>query len=223
MLDDQIARIVTYLKNEGIYEETVIVFTTDHGDMMGDHAQISKGTVHYDTGIRIPFIVSGGGVRPGVSSRLTCTLDLFPTFCDFADAPPGVRPPLEGKSVAPDCRGVPATDTWDAVSVCVGRAASVVTADGRRYTRYLESDFCQMFDLTEDPEELTNRYGDPGLLPVQSRLAEALADVSLRPNRIPQYRNLPVFEGRKWALGGNGSFQFVDPAAQYRNPPCPYL
>ena len=99
-IDDQIARIVKLLKEKGIWENTVIIFTTDHGDMMLDHELITKGRMHYDTSTRCPLIVGGGAIQPRahVSDRLTCTLDLCPTFCDLLHIID--RPLYEGKSFA---------------------------------------------------------------------------------------------------------------------------
>ena len=99
-IDDQIARIVDKLKEKGLWEDTVIIFTTDHGEMMLDHDLITKGRMHYDTGTRCPLIVGGGGISPDthISDRLTCTVDLCPTFCDLLRIMD--RPLYDGKSFA---------------------------------------------------------------------------------------------------------------------------
>ena len=60
-LDDQIARVVTFLEQSGLGRIRCLVFSTDHGDMLGDHQLITKGVKPYDTGIRVPLIVAGGG------------------------------------------------------------------------------------------------------------------------------------------------------------------
>ena len=113
-MDDQIARLVAFVQERGLWENTILVFTTDHGEMLGDHGLFTKGVKHYDMGIRCPLIVAGGPVtqpvqagqrsRP-VHDRLTCTLDFYPTFCDWAGVHEEARPPLEGKSFAGLLRG----------------------------------------------------------------------------------------------------------------------
>lgn len=118
-IDDQISRLVDFLRASGEWENTIVVFTSDHGELLGDHQLITKGVAHYDSGVRCPLIVAGGaiesgrvgGIRSGenrgvdggakgegTNSRLVCSLDFFPTFCDWA----GIthRPPLEGRSFA---------------------------------------------------------------------------------------------------------------------------
>ncbi|MCL5270341.1 MAG: sulfatase-like hydrolase/transferase, partial [bacterium] len=85
LIDDQIGRVVRHLRESGLWENTIVVFTTDHGEMMGDHGLIAKGAPHYDTGIRCPLVVAGGPVRQAAPvDRLSCSLDLYPTFCEWA-------------------------------------------------------------------------------------------------------------------------------------------
>lgn len=98
-IDDQIKRVVEYLKSNNLWDNTIIIFTTDHGDMMLDHDLITKGVMHYDSGTRCPLIISGGGVEKNVvSDRLTCTLDFCPTICDLTETIN--RPLYEGRSFA---------------------------------------------------------------------------------------------------------------------------
>jgi arylsulfatase len=141
LIDDQIGRIVDYLKATGLWETTIFVFTTDHGDMMGDHGLITKGMPHYDTGVRCPLIVAGGAVREGVTDRLSCSLDLFPTFCSWAQVPADAVPPCEGSSFAAQCTGIGADGLepgagWEEIAISIGGVDSVITDDGWRLTRF---------------------------------------------------------------------------------------
>jgi arylsulfatase A-like enzyme len=190
-LDDQIARIVSFLKDNALWEETILVFTTDHGETLGDHGLITKGTKHYDTGIRCPLIIAGGSIKPAASSRLSCTLDFFPTFCDWANIPSQGRPPLEGKSFANICNGKPDSG-WSEVSVAFGNVDSVITADGWRLTRFVTDDKGQMFNLISDPTEQQNLYDDPAYAEKRQELLERLVHVMSLPKRYPQYRNMPL-------------------------------
>jgi arylsulfatase A-like enzyme len=227
-MDDQIGRVIEFVEENGIWENTVILFSTDHGEMMGDHGLITKGMPHYDSGIRVPLIAAGGGIQPGISNRLTCTLDFFPTFCDLAGIPAGKRPPLEGKSFIahlfpgrppePDPYGHhPATPEWDRmlynepewreISVAFG-AESVITDDGWRLTRFVQGGG-QMFDLNADPDEQNNLYQNPEYAGKRQELLERLIDITTRPHRMPQYRNMPVIDGVPHRLGGRGSAQLI--------------
>jgi arylsulfatase A-like enzyme len=165
--------------------------------MLGDHGLVTKGVKHYDMGIRCPLIVAGGPIVPQATSRLTCTLDFYPTFCDWGGVGQEALPPLEGKSFASDCAGRKTGDAWRQVSVAVGQAESVVTDDGWRLTRYLGDDLGQMFNLAQDPDEQHNLYDDPAYANKRQELLERLVRAMAAPRLVPQYRNLPLVDGRK--------------------------
>jgi arylsulfatase A-like enzyme len=214
LIDDQIGRLVVELRRLGVWDDTILVFTTDHGEMLGDHGLMTKGPNHYDAGIRVPLIVSGGGVVPSVSDRLTSTLDFLPTFCDWAAVPVAERPPLEGRSLASVCAGESEPNPWNGVSVATGTVRSVISKDGWRLTRFVREGKGQLFDLNVDPREQHNLYPDPAHAARRQAMLELLADVESRPARTPQYRNLPVDDGHIWtASRGHGHFLSEGPAA----------
>lgn len=219
-LDDQIGRIISFLKKKNLWEQTILVFTTDHGDLLGDHGQITKGVKPYDKGIRCPLIVAGGGTQSAVASRLTCTLDFYPTFCDWAGIPLEGRPPLEGRSFSGACAGEDTSQGWSEVSVAIGSVESVITDDGWRLTRFLDDDKGQMVNLRADPGEQKNLYDDPAYAAKRQELFERLVDVMARPRRVPHYRNLPVIDGMKIPI-------CVDKLGEglrfYNPPPSPLL
>ena len=220
-MDDQIARIVNFIEERGLWENTVLVFTTDHGDMMGDQGLITKGVKHYDKGIRCPLIVAGGGVEPGVIDRLACTLDFFPTFCDWAGVDGSVRPPLEGKSFAPACAGEEQDAPWPEVSVAIGQVESVITDDGWRLTRFVGEDKGQMFNLKDDPEEQRDLYNVPAYAEKRHELFERLVKVMSRPRLLtPHYRNMPVIDGRKIPIHSD---RMTDGLPLYKAKPSPVL
>lgn len=220
LIDDQIARLVGFLREKDLWEDTVVVFTTDHGDMLGDHGLNFKGVMHYDMCIRCPLVVAGGGIGPAVSERLTCMLDFFPTFCDWAGVGESVRPPLEGRSFASTCAGQDERDSWREVSVAVGSVESVVTDDGWRLTRFLNDDKGQMFDLRDDPGEQRNLYDDAAYAGKRQELLERLVRASARHKRVPHYRNMPVIDGVKVPIHTD---QMGGGLPLYRNPPSPAL
>jgi arylsulfatase A-like enzyme len=220
LIDDQVARLVRFLEDRGILDETIVVFTTDHGEMLGDHGLITKGVKHYDAGIRCPLVAAGGGVARGTTDRLTSTLDFFPTFCDWAEVDSGLRPPLEGRSFAPVVSGEADPDPWREVSVAVGGAASVVTDDRWRLTRFPEEGKGQMFDLSGDPDERANLYADPAHAAKRQELLERLVAVGARAHGIPQFRNMPVIDGAKHPIVAD---RLGDPVHFYRPPTPPRL
>jgi len=188
-MDDQIARVIALLEERGLTDNTVVVFTTDHGDMMGDHGFLAKGFIHYDGAVRCPLIVWGAGVEAGASDRLTCALDFFPTFCELAGGDPEALPPLEGSSFARACRGQD-DPGWAEVAISYQDVQSVVTDDRWRLTRYTGHGQGQMFNLGADPDEQSNLYEDPGHAARRQELLERLIAATVRINTIPRYANL---------------------------------
>jgi len=201
LIDDNVKRIVDYLKQSGQLDNTLIFFITDHGDLMGDHGYIAKGVVHYDTGIRCPLIVHGPGVAAGVvSDRLSTSLDIYPTLCDFAGIT--TRPPLEGRSFASICHGQPETrPSWPEVTVRFGRATSIVTDDYWRFTTLERPGLGQMLNLKDDPLEQHNLYHDPKHAAKKLELFERYARAYAESRAVPHYANYPVIDGRHWVLG----------------------
>ncbi len=215
-IDDQIARIVAFLDQEDLWDDTVLVFTTDHGDVCGDHALHAKGVRPYDAGIRCPLIVAGGDVQQGVSGDLVCALDFFPSFCDWAGIDATQLPPLEGRSFAPICAGSEQEEPWESVSVAFGPVESVISGDGWRLTVFDDPDSPnQLINLVDDPTEQVNRYTDPDCVAIRTRLLEEMVAHNIRIRTLPQYRNLPVVDGRKVTPGGAGNGQIVNPIPIY--------
>ncbi|MHB9031679.1 MAG: sulfatase family protein [Anaerolineae bacterium] len=219
-MDDQVARILALLEERGIAGNTIVLFTSDHGEMLGDHGLMTKGVKPYDAGIRCPLLVAGGGIKPLVSDRLTCTLDLFPTFLDWAGVGSAVRPPLEGKSFAAACQGMPEDDIWQEVSVAYGPMETVVSDDGWRLTRFLGGAPGQLFNLRSDPAEQRNLYTDPAWAAKRLELLERLINVMARPRQIAPYRNYPRVDGVKYPVNKD---QFLDSLPDYEEKRNPYL
>lgn len=209
LIDDQLGRVVSFLQAHGLWENTVLVFTTDHGELLGDHGLITKGVAHYDAGIRCPLIVCGAGIAPGrVVERLVCSLDFFPTFCAWAGMPDPW--PHEGRSFAADClseslRGPP-PDPWPEVTVEADYAPalrasvrSVVTEEGWRLTIFGEAGYGELFDLRADPDEQHNLYFSPDAKKLE--LFERHARAYFRRAEVPQHRALPRVSGRAMRTG----------------------
>ena len=195
-------RQVQYLEKTDQLENTIFVFTTDHGDMMGDHGFLAKGCMHYDAAIRTPMIVSGKGIQPGViSQRLSSSLDLFPTICDWVGTDP--RPPLEGKSFAGACRGESTDKGWPAVTVQFNQAQSIITDDHWRMTLFQGAGLGQIFDLNADPQEQRDLYHVADANPKHLELVERHARAYMESHQLHHYRNLPVSDGHRCLVQGN--------------------
>ncbi|MCS7460891.1 arylsulfatase [Paenibacillus doosanensis] len=164
-IDDQIGRLVNALQEYGVLRDTLIVFTSDHGDMLGDHHFFRKA-LPYEGSAKIPFIVydPGGslGLRQGGQVDEVIELrDLMPTMLDAAGAP--VPQSVDGSSVLPLCRGEAAP--WREYihgEHAFGSLSNHYVTDGReKYIWYSQTGEEQLFDLRSDAQETVNLAARP--------------------------------------------------------------
>jgi arylsulfatase A-like enzyme len=185
-VDAEINKVLEVLRAEGLEDNTVIIFTSDHGDGNGAHKWNQK-TLLYDEPARVPFIVSGRGIRnPGSvdEKHLVSTgLDIFPTVCDYAGAelPDG----LNGLSLRPVVEGRPAP--WreqlvaqNDLSPVYGRSAGVIGRMLRtkdfKYVAYSTGALRErLSDMRSDPGEMNNLVVDPAYKGVLQEHRERLA------------------------------------------------
>jgi arylsulfatase A-like enzyme len=99
LIDDQVERMLAALEETGQREDTLVIFTSDHGELLGDHGIYLKGPFFYEPAVRVPLLVAGPGVEAGATDALVELVDLAPTLCDAAgvEAPPGTQ----GRSLWP--------------------------------------------------------------------------------------------------------------------------
>lgn len=106
-IDDTLGRVFAALEEEGLTDNTVVIFTSDHGDSMGAHGLIQKHNAFYDSFTRVPFIVSLPGYEgPRRTEHLVELIDVMPTVLELAGVP--VPRGVQGRSLAPFLRGDPA-------------------------------------------------------------------------------------------------------------------
>lgn len=178
MVDAQIGRLLDAMEERGIRENTVVIFTSDHGDMDGSH-QLEHKTVLYEEAVRVPFIVSHPDVAGAgtVDDRLVSVgLDLLPTVCDYAGRDPpnhcagrSVRPLVEGAFDGP-------TDGWRSHVSIESELGDAIVTDRYKYVRYDRGDHReQLYDLQADPGETRNRLADPATAGTVAELRDRLS------------------------------------------------
>jgi uncharacterized sulfatase len=165
MMDHYIGRTLDKLDELGLAENTLVVFTTDHGNFFGQHGLCGKGAFHYEDMIRIPFAARLPGViEPGGRTDAMLSLvDLAPTFLDFA----GIDIPrsMTGKSQRAVLDGS-AAEVRDHVIVENHHQPTTLhlkTYVDARYklTVYYKQAYGELFDLERDPGETNNLWDDP--------------------------------------------------------------
>ena len=90
-LDGQVGRLISFLRRSPGWDNTVVIITSDHGEEFGGHGRYSHGEDLYREALHVPLIITGPGVRPGVSNALVNSTDLFVTIMEMAGIDPAPR------------------------------------------------------------------------------------------------------------------------------------
>ena len=160
MLDDLVGRILTELSDLGLEDETLVVFTTDHGDMMGAHRLIEKGPFTYEQCYRLPLVAAHPDCesRGSICDEFVYLHDLFPTLLDVG----GITPPdvPDSASILDDILGRKTPTGRDSVyaafySQIFPYEQRMVRTRTRKLV-YNRSDIGELYDLVNDPWEMCN-------------------------------------------------------------------
>ncbi len=180
LMDREIGRVLDALATLGLADDTLVIYTTDHGDMCGSHGMIDKHFVMYDDIVRVPMIARWPGrIAPGTvcDSFVAHEIDLASTFCQVGQiATPDT---FRGQSLVPLFAGQ-TNDRPDILSMYHGNQFGLYTqrmVRDRRW-KYVWNPTAEdeLYDLDSDPNELTNRTSDPTCADELARLRARLLD-----------------------------------------------
>ena len=164
-LDDKIGDLLRVLHETR--QEAVVVFVSDHGDMLGERGLWYKMTF-FEGSARVPLMIAAPGMAPGRIDAPVSTIDLCPTLCDMAGVPmDDIAPWTTGESLVPLANGTPRTNPVRMEYAAEASYAPLVglVQEGWKYTR-CALDPEQLFDLERDPDELINLAADPAFAEV---------------------------------------------------------
>ncbi len=156
-MDEHIGRLLTALKELGMYENTIFVYSADHGLAIGSHGLFGKQNL-YDDGMKPPLIFSGPGIPKGETPALTYLYDIFPTVCDLVGAK--VPEGLDGKSLKPVIEGK-SPGVRDSLFLSYRDVQRAVRDSRWKLIRYPQVNVTQLFDLQSDPHEITSLADRP--------------------------------------------------------------
>ena len=187
-IDDNVGRMLAALDRLGLAANTLVVFTTDHGEYMGAHGLIAKGGFFYDALLRVPFIARWPGVAPGSRSEaLFSFVDIAPTLLSLlgvADA--GMQP--DGISQASVLAGGEALrerlTVFQATIDNTGAFPDIhalITPDWK-LNHYAGDPGGELYHVHDDPRELNNLYNRPEAADTQRALTQALLDEIILTN-----------------------------------------
>lgn len=169
-IDHQIRLLIGTLREEGLLDNTIVLFTSDHGDMLGNHGMVAK-RVFYENAARVPLIISGKLMEKymgSVDDRLLCLEDVMPTLLDLC----GIEIPstVEGVSALSDNKRELLYG-----EMSEGDLATRMVHDGRfKLIYYPVGNYTQLFDIKNDPEERINLAGNSEYCDVEKKLIDFL-------------------------------------------------
>ncbi|WP_434055799.1 MAG: sulfatase-like hydrolase/transferase [Roseibium sp.] len=178
MIDDAIGRVLKRLETLGLAEDTVVVFTSDHGDYMGDHGLMLKLLLHYQGIIRVPFLwydPASPAHRP-VDTGLASSIDIAATILARA----GIQPfnGLQGRDLittqAPEAIVVEEDSQRTMTGFDRPQRVRTVVTDRYRMSLREGEDWNELYDLESDPHELTNLYEAPTAAAIRHSVTETM-------------------------------------------------
>lgn len=196
LIDHNVGRILDALEELGLAENTIVVYSSDHGDLLGDHGLYLKGPTLFEGLLRVGAIIRGPGIPSGtVVKDPVSTLDLAATFCDYG----GTSLPTEAQSLS--LRGLAegrsqsgrevAYSEWNVNTSRCGVPLELRTGHtGRaKLTLELRSGEGELYNLEEDPHEMFNLFEDPGAASMRRELEEM---IQARPGEVLEHFEEPV-------------------------------
>ena len=187
LIDDRVGEMLACLDESGQRDDTIVLFTSDHGETLGDHGLIAKGCRFYEGLVRVPLIFqSPGRVREGIiDDSLVELTDLAPTLLDLA----GVDVPahMQGRSLAPRLtqdvnsrhRDAVRCEYYDALDEPDNTFATMYRDDRFKLVVYHGKGLGELYDLHADPQEHDNLWDDPGHMEMKLRLLQLSFDASV--------------------------------------------
>jgi arylsulfatase len=178
-IDHHVGRLTALLKERGLYDGTLIVFTADHGEYLGYHHMLLKGNHMYDPLVKVPLVIKWPGQRRAgqVSERLVSNIDLAPTLCRAAGLTPSAEMP--GEDLGADLPG------REIVFCEYGPNHAMARTRSQKLILNVKApQQSLLFDLQADPLEMRNLFESPEAQDEIRRLSEAIS--AWRPRDMPK-------------------------------------
>jgi uncharacterized sulfatase len=180
LIDDQLVRLWNTLDRHRLTENTLVIVTSDHGELLGDHGLWMKGPFHYEPLARVPFLAMGPGIAQGAEDDgLVSLVDVAPT-CLSAAGVPFDADDMDGIDITSRQRAGHDTVLCETVLDWQGLICRSVIGERHKMTWYAGRDFGELFDLAADPGEVHNLWNDVGSASIRADLLSALADHDTR-------------------------------------------
>lgn len=188
MVDKQMGRVLAALDEAGLRDNTIVVFTADHGNMLGERNRMFKG-VMYESSVRVPMLYRGPGIKPGkVSDAVIDNATVTPTLLELAGLP--IPAGVQGQSLAGllrgDGRGPGVAFSYlNDTMVRKGNWKLIAPLESRARALGRPRGTAELYDVVSDPNEQKNLHGAPETAEVQAELTAMLdAWIAQKPPKI---------------------------------------
>lgn len=180
LIDDQLVRLWDVLDAHGLTDNTLVIVTSDHGELLGDHGLWMKGPFHYEQLARVPFLAMGPGIAPcAVTQDLVSLVDVAPAVLNAAGIAFDANE-MDGIDFASTRRGADDTVLCETILDWQGLICRSVVGHRYKMNWYALQKYGELFDLDADPEETTNLWSDHSSASIRADLLSSLADHDTR-------------------------------------------
>lgn len=192
MIDEQVGHLIKALEKRGVLDNTVILFSSDHGDCLNDHGHSQKWNM-YEQSLRVPAVVCWPGqvVAGQRRSDIVSLMDFAPTVLELAGVP--VPPWMEATSLLPQLLGQPSAPRTRVFAehsddpILTGTRFMTMVRDGAwKLVHFVDHDTGQLFNLESDPNELRNLWAEPEHAPTRQRLLTEILHWRIESSRQAQ-------------------------------------
>ena len=215
-LDDNIAQVLAALETTGEADNTQIIYTSDHGDLIGNHGIWCKSFMYEDS-VGIPMTLTGPGIKPCVNNTPVSLIDLATTIEDFASGDSKAATvswqgrPLQSFIENPEPGRPLLSEYHDGGSPC---GFYMLRKDEWKYVYFSEEHPALLFDMENDPQELINLAGDPAHLAIINALRHQLYQI-LDPEQV----NRQAFADQANMIEKLGGVEAINAMASFNHTP----
>lgn len=184
LMDEEIGKVINYLKDNDLYDNTIIIFTTDHGDYLGNHGFRGKGFPSFEEAYNIPFVIKSienknSGIR---SSAIIGILDIAPTILDLI----GISIPSEMDGISQKALILGETDKIRSSFIIENRAVEkgfyqkMIVSDRYKAVYYYGQEYGELYDLLADPDQYNNLWDKEEFLDLKKDMLFQLFEKNVR-------------------------------------------
>jgi arylsulfatase A-like enzyme/Flp pilus assembly protein TadD len=182
-VDAQLGRLFAELGKRGWPGDTLTVLTSDHGESLGEHGELTHGYFAYTSTLHVPLLIAGPGIKPGRVADDVSHVDIFPTVCDLAGLKPPAAP-LQGASLRPLMAGKkqPARRIYfESLDSYLNKGCAPLRGFMENGRKFIDSPIPELYDLTKDFGEAVNLAPRTDLAPYRKTLQEMERALSAPP------------------------------------------